>query len=234
MMSRKLTNAIHHIASKGGKNATPLISAPFNVSKGNAVGRSEGPENYAFCNVEFIRQRHINMCGDACFNMLLSYKGKPHEKSLKQNPRGILEGLTSSEMKEKLLGAGLVSPQLQYPQDRKWSAKDLTAIMNEHGPLICMGKASSFPPVYHFVLVFGADQDSVAYHDPLGGANRRMTLNDFNKFLAWDDDACVIAADDPFSNQTKTAQESKSEAESSAKRNYSRSFAGKWKGLVQE
>lgn len=131
--------------------------------------------------------------------MLLAYKGKPHKKVLKHNPRGIFEGTTSDHLKRDLLNAGLVPALLQCPENRKWSAENLAAIINQYGPAICGGKR-------HFILVFGSDQNTIAYHDPWRGPNKRMSLDDFNKFLDWSDEDCVIAVDDPLSDQNDVLQ----------------------------
>lgn len=192
-----------------------LISHPFNVTGVRDNARinngvpNDRPENYAFCNVEYIPQRHVNMCGDACLNMLLAHKGQPHEKAFKHNPRGILEGLDTDQVKQKLLNAGLVPAMIQRPQNEKWSGKDLASMINEYGPVICSVKMRlGSMRVNHFVVVFGADQANVAYHDPWSGPNKRMSLDDFNKFLNRKADDYVIAAHDPLTNQVDAVQPS--------------------------
>ena len=158
------------------------------------------PANHALCkNVEFIHQQHVNMCGDACVNMLFSYKGKVYERAFKRNPRGILEGLATQQVKDKLMEAELLPVRIPYPENKKWQARQLASLINEYGPLICAGK-------WHFILVFGADQNKVVYHDPWRGPNKLMSLGDFNKFLSWSDDDCIIAADDPRSDQPQVPQ----------------------------
>lgn len=158
------------------------------------------PANHALCkNVEFIHQQHVNMCGDACVNMLFAYKGKAYERMFKRNPRGVLEGLDTQQVKDKLMEAELLPVPIPYPENRKWPAQQLASLIIAYGPLICAGKR-------HFILVFGADQNKVVYHDPWRGPNKQMSLDDFNRFLRWSDDHCIIAADDPRSIQPQVPQ----------------------------
>jgi len=176
--------------ARDGSTPGALISSRF-VSKS---------ENYALCkDVEYIHQQHVNMCGDACLNMLLAYKGKSHEKIFHHNPRGIFEGIDTDEMKLKVLEAGLIPRPIKHPENRKWAAKELSSYINDYGPIICQGKR-------HFVLVFGANQESIIFHDPWHGPNKLMSLEDFNKFLRWENDDCIVVGEDVASEQIEVTR----------------------------
>src|SRR5260370_36149680 len=53
---------------------------------------------YAHKEVPFVHQNYVNLCGDACVNMVLGYHEKPFKKELQQNPRGAFQGIKPSEI----------------------------------------------------------------------------------------------------------------------------------------
>ena len=69
---------------------------------------NESLNNVHIHNIEFIHQGHINLCGDACLEMLRLYHGESSKrevevnsksiKSLNTNPRKTFEGLRHEEI----------------------------------------------------------------------------------------------------------------------------------------
>jgi ABC-type bacteriocin/lantibiotic exporter with double-glycine peptidase domain len=157
-----------------------LVSSPVQPGK--------KAKAYARHNVPFIHQTHVNLCGDSCVNMLLAFKGRAHQAKLSKNPRGVLEGQSSKDISAALKLAGLPHFRLALPKSRQWSADDLGEYLQKFGPIICQG-------TWHFVLLVGIHEDHVFIHDPWRGANMTKTLDDFNRFLYWDNPGCMIAAE---------------------------------------
>jgi len=135
--------------------------------------------------VPFIRQRHMNMCGDACVLMLASYYGTDTNEvkngiDMKKNPRGPTDGLDlpgpyANVLDNVLLwqGAGTVREKLirhleEYP-------------MIVGGDFCNMGILGE---VAHWVVLKGrsaedgSDQDFYI-HDPWHGANIRVPQEAF-------------------------------------------------------
>lgn len=148
-------------------------------------------------NVPFVHQNHINMCGDASVNMALKSHGKDFDAPVKEsvghggdvrlrrNPRGVLEGLTTDDVIDRLKAKGLEPISLDPSSTRNITAAELKGWLNEHGPLIIKGPS-------HFMIITGVDGNSVFYHDPWRGKNMRMSLDALNHGLEWNDPDRVI------------------------------------------
>jgi ABC-type bacteriocin/lantibiotic exporter with double-glycine peptidase domain len=145
--------------------------------------------------VPYIRQIHANMCADACVNMLLAFKGMPHDSELTDNPRGILDGLDSEEIHSMMAHAGLERTYLPEPIGKAYGAADLKNYLEKHGPLICR---TSNGITGHIILLTGVDNDRVSCHDPWRGPNTMMSLKDFNNSLDWGEvGGCLMSWKDP-------------------------------------
>jgi hypothetical protein len=166
-------------SSKDHDKPGTLISGPTDAAK--------RPKAFARHNVPFIHQRHVNLCGDACINMLLAFKGRPHKPKLGKNPRGVFEGQTTDDVLDQLAAAGLTRFSLALPQNRQWTPETLGEYLQKYGPIICKGSM-------HFVLMVGIHEEHVFVHDPWRGANMTKSLDEFNRFLDWQDRDCMIAA----------------------------------------
>lgn len=141
---------------------------------------------YARFTVPFVHQGHVNLCGDACVEMLLAFKGRPYRSELRKNPRGIVEGSSTDDLSERLAAAGVRVYSLPLPHDRRWTPQLLAAFLQKSGPIICQG-------AMHFVLLTGIHEGHVFIHDPWRGQNLTYTLDEFNRWLAWTSD-CMLAA----------------------------------------
>ncbi|WP_338860838.1 papain-like cysteine protease family protein [Mycetohabitans rhizoxinica] len=159
---------------------------------------------YAFFDVKYHHQQHVNMCGDASAAMLLSFFGKK-PVDLNRNPRRIWEGLNSTQLINLLESHGFrvssipLPPRFErHPKDRTvtggWESSQLCSLLNGFGPIICGGRWPRH--VFgHCILLIGATENTVVYHDPWSGAKRTKTLQQFNGFLDWDDPNAMIASD---------------------------------------
>ena len=163
-----------------GANRRP-ISRPIDLRRDNLVcDVAEGgpPMQYAFHNVPYFHQRHVNDCGDACGNAILAFYGKTENmKSLATNARGIFERLSESRLIAWMREAGL---------------KRLTVALAGCGPMIC-GGVEPGDAVGHFVVLIGVSEDNVLLHDPWTGPRKTKSIDEFNAFLAWGDKDCMLA-----------------------------------------
>lgn len=171
-----------------------LISRPHGGPQ--SIQPNDLANSYAFLDVPFFHQQHINLCGDASVNMLLAYHNS-QTNDLSKNPRGVLTGLTSTGIKDQLKEKGVTPNSLILPKrlsgegKRGWEIEDLCKKLNRHGPMICSGRLPG-DVVDHCIVLVGASDTAVVYHDPWCGARRTKTLEQFNAFLDWDDSDAMI------------------------------------------
>jgi hypothetical protein len=171
-----------------------LISRPYGVPQ--STQPNDLADSYAFFDVPFFHQQHINLCGDASVNMLLAYHNC-QTNDLSKNPRGVLTGITSIGIMDQLNEKGVTPISLILPKrlnaegKRGWEIEDLCKKLNRHGPMICSGRLPG-DVVNHCVVLVGASDATVVYHDPWCGARRTKTLEQFNAFLEWDDPDAMI------------------------------------------
>ena len=143
--------------------------------------------------VPFEHQPHINLCGDACLNMVFGYRNlSVFRTDLRKNPRGALTGLTTDDIIDRLRKVGLPPHTLTPRHAKQWTALELAQHLFSYGPLICKGAR-------HFVLLVAVSSSTgLAFHDPWRGQYMPMSLDDFNtKFLDWSDPDNVIGAGIP-------------------------------------
>ncbi|WP_158590445.1 papain-like cysteine protease family protein [Noviherbaspirillum cavernae] len=143
--------------------------------------------------VPYVHQRHINMCGDACVNMLVAYKkGRRDAEQIDRNPRGVFAELPFRDLEEKLSAAGLAVAPINRPPKKSWPAQELARHLSQYGPIICGGQEPR-DLVGHYVLLTCVRDEKVVVHDPWGGRNREWSLDYFNRFLDWKDRNFMVA-----------------------------------------
>ena len=129
-------------------------------------------------------QSHAQTCGPACLRMLLAVFGlSVDESSIAQvcrlTPIGCgLQGLLAGA---KALGVN--ADELRLTTE----TAALAALSNEV-PFVAMIDLSTLENVlplfqWHFVVPLGVVQDTVTFHDPADGPDRRAKLDDF--LAAW-------------------------------------------------
>jgi hypothetical protein len=171
-----------------------LISRPYGVPRSPQT--NDLANSYVFLDVPFFHQQHINLCGDASVNMLLAYYNC-RTNDLSKNPRGVLTGITSAGIMDQLKEKGINPVSLILPKRRSlsrkqgWEIEELCNKLNRHGPIICSGRLSG-DVADHCIVLIGASDTTVVYHDPWCGARRTKTLEQFNAFLDWDDPDAMI------------------------------------------
>jgi len=185
-----------------------LISRPFNpsVSTNHALGplqelrtlrRPLIEEEHVFLDVPFVHQQHVNLCGDACVSMLLGYLGRP-QPDLSKNPRGLLKGLSTSGYVSLFQQNGVEPVRVQWPLPLPrqkgdlpaWTTESLCAALRKHGPILCKGRLPN-DVVGHSIVLVGASDGRVAFHDPWSGPRQTCSLDEFNAFLRWGDDTMI-------------------------------------------
>lgn len=194
----QVTGAVVKWVDFSGKGANRrLISRPIDLRRDNLVCDVAGggpPLQYAFHNVPYFHQRHVNDCGDACGNAILAFYGKTENmKSLATNARGIFERLSESRLIAWMREAGLNRTGVPLPRKEEgWSAERLTVALAGCGPMIC-GGVEPGEAVGHFVVLIGVSEDNVLLHDPWTGPRKTKSIDEFNAFLAWGDKDCMLA-----------------------------------------
>ncbi|WP_370694658.1 papain-like cysteine protease family protein [Pseudomonas sp. FP603] len=174
--------------------AAVLISRPYGVPQ--STQPNDLADRYVFLEVPFFHQQHINLCGDASVNMVLAYHGSC-TNDLSKNPRDVFTGLSITGIRDQLKEKGLIPISVMLPKrlsvegKRGWGSEGLCKTLNRHGPIICSGRLSS-NVVDHCIVLIGASDTTVVYHDPWCGARRTKTLEQFNAFLEWDDPNAMI------------------------------------------
>ena len=119
--------------------------------------------------VPFIKQKHANMCGDACMEMLSRYFGWNLNIDMGHNPRGATDGLSSGDVPSAYgtrVCAGYV-----------YAIQALEDLLKRRGPIMCSGKFAHMGILGdqgHWILVKGADAGHFWTHDPWHGANVKI------------------------------------------------------------
>lgn len=178
-----------------------LIASSTNTKKGflgiiNTKNSSTIPETQFRANdtenildVPYIHQGHINTCFDACINMVLVYFGKdpiceltpPNRENIsaiKDNPRGIFEGMSAKELK-KFDQNGLKFFPIEFIGERH--AFEDEEILNNFRqlltstPLIFTHQSTVF--TRHVVVIKGVIGNKLIVHDPWTGGNEIRSLN---------------------------------------------------------
>ncbi len=120
--------------------------------------------------VPFLKQKHANMCGDACLEMLSRYFGWGLNIDLGTNPRGMADGLGGSSI--------LASYGARVCQGFASDAQVLTGLLKRRGPIMCSGIFAHMGLMGdqgHWILIKGADAAHFWTHDPWHGANVKIS-----------------------------------------------------------
>ena len=130
--------------------------------------------------VEFIQQGHVNLCGDACLEMLRLYNGEePHRevevnskslKSLSSNPRRAFQGLSREQLTKEIESSNFQLSELKFRtnvSDDKFTS-DLADCI-EQGPVLIAYRGNPFWG--HYALIIGIIGDDLVIHNPWSGAN---------------------------------------------------------------
>lgn len=152
---------------------------------------------YVRLHVPYVHQRHVNLCGDAATQMLLAYHKRPFNNVLVNNPRGVFQGFETSDIRSTLNKHELAFTSIKTPNIGRWNCGILANTIRASGPIICR---LDYGRIEHYILLFGVHSPFVIFHDPWEGANKTMTIHEFNAGLAKDmDDPTMIAAK-PFAD----------------------------------
>ena len=125
-------------------------------------------DGYGF-GVPFIKQKHANMCGDACIEMLSQHFGWGVNINLGSNPRGMTDGLDGNGV--------LAICGTRTCQGFASDAQALEGLLKRRGPIVCAGAFAHMGLLGdqdHWILIKGADAGHFWTHDPWHGANVKI------------------------------------------------------------
>jgi hypothetical protein len=194
------------------KLLTPIRKAVGMSRRSHAENPPAGSNSF-YHGVPFTAQSHVNLCGDACANMLIRFynnasnvdltqsKSNPAAMKMMTNPRGMFSGSGPNEWARELAGAGL-SPYSFFSHNPQFNSKQLYYILSDCGPFIAGVAFNRFTE--HAILVNGmiyddALTDKLYYHDPWRGSHMSMTLAAFNTICkASDSNSFLTVAQNPI------------------------------------
>ncbi len=148
------------------------------------------PQHVYYPNVPFVHQNHINLCGDACVAMLLLHhkktmlyridKASVHVReavwTMRENPRGIVQGADPDELAGVFIAAGLFVYNVQPCLSEAWSEPSLRRVLTVFGPFMAALESDASG---HWILITGVLNNTVYCHDPWRGRNLSMTMDAF-------------------------------------------------------
>lgn len=164
--------------------------ALFGMSRQDHGQRPGGGEGSIYYKVDFVAQRHVNLCGDACVAMLRNYYGKgygrnvvqsktnPNAAKIADNPRGPLTGTNNVNLAKELLAAELTPYFFATDDGALFSDIQLFEALHYLGPFIASVKFNAI--ARHMIAVIGMEGTNLYVHDPWRGAHMQMTLDHFN------------------------------------------------------
>lgn len=141
--------------------------------------------------VPYVKQSHVNMCGDACVEMLSRYYDWGLNINMARNTRGITDGLTGAEALQRLGDKGC----------RGYAARlgDLKNLLTRRGPLMCGGAFAHMGVLGtqgHWIIIKGMDATHFWTHDPWHGANVKVEMGYLMSALdpnAYEDPSIICA-----------------------------------------
>ncbi|WP_422138796.1 papain-like cysteine protease family protein [Endozoicomonas sp. ALC020] len=153
--------------------------------------------------VKYIHQGHVNLCGDACVEMLRRFYGddplfvtsiNPEKvESLSTNPRRIFKGFPLEEFYEESIRSNFKLSELQFP-DSSYTKEALVESLTEliaETPILLRYQENCF--YGHYALLIGIMGDKLVIHDPWSGGSQIETVewlqsliseNELEAFLA--------------------------------------------------
>ncbi len=147
----------------------PMFIAKKVLGRSNYSKTRIQTDGYGY-EVPFIKQKHANMCGDACLEMLSQYMGWGLNINLGTNPRGAFDGLDGSDV--------LTTYGTRVCQGYANNAQQLEGLLKRRGPIMCAGTFAHMGVIGvqgHWILIKGADASHFWTHDPWHGANVKLS-----------------------------------------------------------
>ncbi|WP_019995879.1 papain-like cysteine protease family protein [Aureimonas ureilytica] len=195
MVQLKIGAAIFNKRAKAS-TASNMPSLPINnASDKYSPSNRDEMFPYIILPIEFQAQKHINMCGDACVNMLYAYHGKTPPNNLNINLRGVFEGMDNSDIVEKFgtnKGGSLTRWRPSWRKDGEnfsgLNPMRLAAGLHKCGPLMWSGEFARFLGNRwgHWIIVHGIVEETVLIADPWHGQERKKPFSWFAKHMSKD------------------------------------------------
>lgn len=197
MVQLKLGASIFNKRARAS-TASNMPVLPINNAGGKYA--PSGPEEmfpHIVLPIAFQAQKHINMCGDACVNMLYAYHGRTPPNNLKINSRGVFAGMNMDEVVKKFgvaEGGALRRWRPDWREDGQHFAAlnpmRLAAGLHQCGPLMWSGEFARFLGGRwgHWIIVHGILEETVLIADPWHGEERKKPFSWFTKHMSKDPD----------------------------------------------
>ncbi len=192
MVQLRVGGAIFNKRAKA-TTASNMPSLPINIASDKYSPKDhEEMFPYIILPIEFQAQKHVNMCGDACVNMLYAYHGKTPPNNLKINLRGVFEGMNGNDIGKKFGSNDGGSLDRWRPLWRNHggyssglNSMRLAAGLHKCGPLMWYGEFARFLGNRwdHWIIVHGVVEETVLIADPWHGAERKKPLSWLSKHL---------------------------------------------------
>jgi hypothetical protein len=176
----------------------------FGMSKKDH-GQHAGDDGLEY-DVPFVHQNHVNLCGVASAQMLITFNSRPptvamkpnvgHNNSyrLQRNPRGVVEGSNDNDVVALIKAAGLKAWDI-CPGTGQWTAQFVRSALETFGPY---AQSVCFAVGGHWVVVTGTDGHNVIYHDPWRGKNLTQTIGAWSVAAGDDPGSAIAALEDSF------------------------------------
>lgn len=175
------------LINKRARASTAKVALPLPINGGHYNPDSSKEEAAPFVRwpIDYVAQKHVNMCGDACVNMLYAFHGDTPPNDMRTNPRGVVEGMDWSEMRQQFNRLARFRP-LWLTNGRQPSNMNIAHALVTCGPLAVSGNFARFLGTRwgHWILLHGIMDTVLLIADPWHGEDRRKPFDWFLKH--WD------------------------------------------------
>ena len=149
------------------------------------------PEFKFRMDVPLVPQARNNSCWYAAACMVAYYREAGPRLGLPQVWQDDT-GVTTAQKSALARAEGL--SLFPLPRTKRFTNGNLYAGLKQAGPLWCDGDWDGGSA--HAIVMTGIDGDTLYFNDPWpvnrGVRDRRMSLGDFNRYLYWADDNCIL------------------------------------------
>ena len=151
--------------------------------------------------VPYLHQGHVNLCGDACVEMIRRYYGQKSDRPssvnsagveyLVENPRGPFKGLSKEEIQEEIADLDFeLQAQDKFHKTYIILKRDLSKLIQQ-GPLLFSYAETGL--YGHYVVIAGVVGDELIVHDPWSGGSEIRPIRWLNDLIVSGDAHCIFS-----------------------------------------